>query len=492
MKEKISVNIYPTRTIIRDIPESYEKSIQKSLSVWNKVTFSYSFYAYKEELNEEDEDEATYNLIVPSGYNLKRIIASLSNSTLSKVIVNDYRLDYLNEEKTRKKKFKKVTNFSEPKDDIQKRTLNYLNNNHHSNKGCQKFVALKTGKGKTFCAIKYITDNNERPIIFVDQDSLGKQWIEKIREYTNTTSREIYFISGKPSIDKLMKMSDEDILNIKFFVCCYRTISNILKNDEIELFKLLFEKLNVTVKVYDEAHIEYMSMVNIDLNTDFKSLYLSATPHRTDPIEDKVYQNIFHDVDIWSNKVANNWKEDELYHYIFIYKWNSKPSMIEETTCSTKYGFSLAKYCNYLLEKRYDDFFNILTEILFNVIKINTKKRKTAILFGTINLLEKFNDDLSSYINDEYKDENIKIGIFNGKVNKDDKLKILNDSDIILTTDKSFSKGMDAPNLEVVVNTVPFSSEVKLEQTVGRLRPLKDKKVIFLDINDTGFKGITY
>ena len=51
---------------------------------------------------------------------------------------------------------------------------------------------------------------------------------------------------------------------------------------------------------------------------------------------------------------------------------------------------------------------------------------------------------------------------------------------------------MDAPNLEVVVNTVPFSSEVKLEQTVGRLRPLKDKKVIFLDINDTGFKGITY
>ena len=119
MKEKISVNIYPTRTIIRDIPESYEKSIQKSLSVWNKVTFSYSFYAYKEELNEEDEDEATYNLIVPSGYNLKRIIASLSNFTLSKVIVNDYRLDYLNEEKTRKKKFKKVTNFSEPKDDIQ-------------------------------------------------------------------------------------------------------------------------------------------------------------------------------------------------------------------------------------------------------------------------------------------------------------------------------------------------------------------------------------
>ena len=55
---------------------------------------------------------------------------------------------------------------------------------------------------------------------------------------------------------------------------------------------------------------------------------------------------------------------------------------------------------------------------------------------------------------------------------------------------KGLFKGMDVKDLRVLINTVPFSSDAKLTQVVGRLRRIPDKEVIFIDINDIGFDAI--
>lgn len=486
------VNIYSTYIEIENYSDNFNETIEKSLSVWNDVRFKYDFTAY-----EKIEHENTKTLRIPTGYNIKRIYACLNAPEI---------IDHRNNEIIKLEDLKnyncKINMKYGPRDEIQKRSLNFLNDNKMvKNKGCQKFLALKTGGGKTYCTVKFIVDNYERPIIFVDQKSLAEQWKERIMEYTDTVEDEIYYISGRPSINKLLKKTNEEINNIKFFLCCYRTITNLFKKEDYNVFNQLMDKIKITLKVYDEAHVEYRSIVSIDLKTKAKSLYLSATPKRTDYKENKVYQNMFHDVPIFNSdsviKKKKDYKEkkdkieDKNYHNIIIYNWNSHPTNINETSCQNAHGFNLSKYFNYLQNNKYEDFFNIISNVIFKVCLKNGKlKRKMAILIGTNSFIDKLYKDFSSYIENSDMEYKYKLGIFNGTVKEEDKLRVLDESDIILTTDKSFSKGMDVKNLTILINLVPFSSDVKLEQVIGRLRKIENKKVFFIDINDIGFGAI--
>lgn len=471
--------IYPTRIIIDGYYERNSK-IENSFSVWDKVIHNYSFQAFV-------KDEKNNRLIIPSGYPIKWLIQSYPNYE-----IEDRRLIFKEYFENKKRENKNCINMKfDCRDNIQKEAVKFLNDNSTM----QKYLCLKTGQGKTFCAVKYVADNNERPIIFIDQDSLGKQWEQRILEYTDTLESEIYFISGKKSIDTLMKMTPEEINSIKFFICCHRTLTiNIKNNKSSKEIADLFNKLNLTVKIFDEAHVEYMSIFKIDMITNLKAIYLSATPERSDPTENKVYQNMFLTVKkFFPNVVNKDLQKDENkeYHNIIIYKWNSNPSAKNQFDCATKYGFSMAKYCNYLLEdKTYKKFEEFIYSILFDFVLNNRRKKKIAILFGTNALIDKFYNNIINYIEkNKYK---LKVGKFNGTIKKEERIEILENSDIILTTDKSFSKGMDVKNLQILINTVPFSSSTKLTQVVGRLRRIPNKEVSFLDLNDIGFQAIKF
>jgi len=469
------IYLYPTRTIIEPYLERNSR-IENSLSVWNEVTYSYDFQAFI-------KDSANNRLIIPNTYTNYELQSMYPNYK----IVDERKKceDYMKANKS----IKEIKMNFGCRDEIQEKVMKYLNHSSKLDKykSMQKYLGLDTGFGKTFCAVKYIVDNKERPIIFVDQESLALQWKDRITKYTDTKPDEIYYISGKPSVDKLMNMSNEEILNIKFFICCYRTLTiNIKNTGSSSNISDLFNKIRITLKVFDEAHVEYVSIFKMDMISNLKSLYLSATPKRSDVKEDKVYQNIFKTVKILKMEELVGTKEN--YHNIAVYKWNSKPNLLEENACSTKYGFSMAKYCSYLENKKYDEFEERIYKILFETILANRKKKKTAILFGTLSLLDKFYDNLIQYC----KDQNYKLVInkFTGNTAKEDKLKILDETDIIITTEKSFSKGMDVKNLKVLINTVPFSSDTKLTQVVGRLRQIPGKNVIFVDLNDIGFGAI--
>jgi len=469
--------LYPTRTIIEPYYERNSK-IENALTVWDTVKHCPQFQAFI-------KDEVNNRLIIPTGF-FPNVLLSMYPS----YILDDKRKlceDYMVANRAKYK----ITMKYDCRNNIQKEALNFLNKRLSFKtkiKAMQRYLSLKTGKGKTFCAIKYIVDNRERPIIFIDQDSLGQQWKERIIEYTDTTEDEIFYISGKNSIKKLMKMSSDDILKIKFFICCYRTLTtNIKTNNSSEDISKLFNKIKVTLKIFDEAHVEYMSIFKIDMISNLRSIYLSATPKRSDPNEDKVYQNMFKAVQKFSSESLE--EKPANYHNIIIYKWNSKPTLLDQAKCNTKYGFSLARYCSYIQdEPKYDSFEEFLYEVLFNTVLANRKKKKIAILFGTLKLLDKVYNNLIQYC----KDQGFKLIVnkFNGNTDKAEKMELLEKTDIILTTDKSFEKGLDVHNLQVVINTVPFSSDTKLTQTIGRLRELPNKEVIFIDINDIGFDNI--
>jgi hypothetical protein len=140
-----------------------------------------------------------------------------------------------------------------------------------------------------------------------------------------------------------------------------------------------------------------------------------------------------------------------------------------------------------MLSDKYEYFFNnILYTLLFEkILKKGTVHKKTAIIFGTNNAVDRFYDDIEKSIRDNNMDYTV--GKFNGNMSKA-KISSLQ-SDIILTTDKSFSKAIDVSDLECLINFVPLSSPTKNEQMIGRLRKLNDKKVFYMDIIDTGFES---
>lgn len=473
---KGKIILYPTRTIIEPYTERNSK-IENSLSVWNTVKHCYEFQMYI-------KDSINNRLIIPTtytAYHLQNFYPSYKIEDKRK-FCNDYM------EANKTNNIKMLYDF---KNDLQQKVYNILNkrNIKEKYKPMQRFLCPNTGFGKTYCAVRYISENKDRPIIFVDQDSLAQQWKDRIMFYTDTQEDEIYYISGKQSINKLFKMNSEEILNIKFFICCYRTLTtNIKNNSSSSDISKLFTHCKITLKVFDEAHVEPLSIFKIDMISNLRSIYITATPKRSKAEEDKVYQNMFLNVEKISTE--NIIKKKENYHNIIIYNWSSKPTLLQQSDCNTKYGFSMAKYCNYLEEYKYKLYKDLIIDIIFNMVLTNRKKKKIAILFGTLSLLNKIYDDILNYIiNNEFK---LIVNKFNGNTKKEDKLKLLEETDIILTTDKSFDKGMDVKNLQVLINTVPFSSETKLIQIIGRLRPIENKEVTFIDVNDIGFDGIKY
>jgi superfamily II DNA or RNA helicase len=82
----------------------------------------------------------------------------------------------------------------------------------------------------------------------------------------------------------------------------------------------------------------------------------------------------------------------------------------------------------------------------------------------------------------------LEVGMFCGLVPPKEKRAELS-KQIIVTTDQSFKKGMDVPDLEVLVNIVPFSSAIAVTQIIGRLRRIEGKRCWYFDITDEGVQA---
>ena len=172
--------------------------------------------------------------------------------------------------------------------------------------------------------------------------------------------------------------------------------------------------------------------------------------------------------------------KEEKFLYVYLTSFNTKPTeeVKKEVEEKTRHGFNIPAYCNYIFDEKWDEFFDV---IVTNLKKLYAKKiLKTAIIFKKNDMIERFYDQALAIF------PKAKITKFY-KSPKEDKIKEIFQGDIILTNDKSFGTAVDVPNLRIMVNTSPFSSDVVAEQLSGRLREIKGKKVVFVDIADEGF-----
>lgn len=453
-----TIEVFPSKIVISDPSKGKLKTLLNNLSVWDAPTHSYTHELYYY------DDEG--NLVIPRGVNL----VELENKYYP-----EHKVRFTRTKNAMKKLNAKM--LYEPRNDIQKNAIAFLSGEKEFSymiDETQKFLCLKAGFGKTFCAINYAIKKNKIPIIICDRDSFMKQWKREILKFTDINEDEIFEISGTNSIEKLFKKDKH--IGKKVFIASHRTLSSYLNNDG-ELNRL-FIKVGIGMKIIDEAHVEWKSTFLIDSQTNVsETVYLTATPYRSNPNENKVYSFIYDDV----YQFGLEDKYEEKYHNVILLDWNSKPDYYHSTNMNTSRGFNLNAYSDYLKNDRFEDFMKLITSNIESVIK---KNKKIALVFHKNDMVQKVYEEFIQLYPDK------KIGRFCGLVkNKNERQQEL-DSDIILTTTSSFNKGIDVPKLEVVVCITPLSSKTVIEQTVCRIRYIDEKAMhMYIDICDRGFES---
>lgn len=451
-----NITIYTTRIEISNYELGECVDLEKMLSVWNPVTFSVEFTAFQYRLSNK-------TLIIPAGINRSKLEQFFPGSN----IIDNSQTEPYNQ-----------TKFSlkyPPRNTMQFSAINFLLKPFP-----QRFLSLETGGGKTYCAIHYVFKTKKMPIVFVDQELILNQWKDRILFFTNIQEEEIFIIQGTNSINKLMKMNDKELKKYKFFLALHRTLSsNELKETGYSTYEI-FKKIGVGVRLYDEAHVEMKNIFAMDIAYNCESIYITATPKRSNPSENKVYQNMFN-----ITQVPRYIGKSDNYHNIIILPYNTNPSLQDEISMKTKYGFDANAYSSYILENNdaYDTFYDSLKKILDK--SYNKNKHKGIILFKTTAICDDFYEAFKDYLYN-LNNMNLTVGKYHYKVkNKENEL----EKDIIFTTDKSMQKAIDIKGLSLVINTVPCSSETVVTQMIGRLRKLDNKEVFFVDMYDEGFSA---
>jgi ERCC4-related helicase len=365
---------------------------------------------------------------------------------------------------------------NKPKNSIQEESIKFLTSMTTDQFNRNRFLSLNTGDGKTFVTIYSSSIISKTVMVIVDSVDLAEQWKKEFVKHTDMDEDDIYMLSGMDSVNK----AEEEFHDKKVYIAIHRTLQMIINNNPSSL-PILLNKLGIGVRIFDECHVEFNNICSINAFSNVEySIYLTATPNRTKFTEDRQYKLVFKDIPFYNGKILT---EDTKYHFVYLAKMNTRPSDKQKVNMKTNHGFSIPRWASYIENEKYDVLKNMLEYILDERLKLHENDYKTAIVFPTISLIEKVYDDLNDT---KYGS----IGKFIGSVPKKKRLDELKHK-LILTNDKMLGKGLDDSywdgDLEVMINFVPMSSHVKLEQLIGRLRYKKGKKHLFVDVTDKGF-----
>lgn len=468
------IEIKRSSIVIHGYSREKSKKLENFLSIFKTMPNGYKIVDYTVYNYDEEKDI----MIIPRGYNINRL----------KSILDDFSVIENKEHDISRNIF--LDCHVQPRDDLQRDAIDFLidegkysNNLYQS----QRFLCLKTGKGKTYCMINAISKLKRRSIIIVDSLSTAEQWKNKFLEYTNIKEKSICMISGYDSIKKIMIDKSEPEYSI--YIAMNQTLTSLIKKNP-KLLTNFFTKIKVGIKVYDEAHVCWRAIFNIDAYTNTeKTYYLTATPGRSDIAENRLYCYCFETVPMYGRTLDFSYKYQsekvslkEAYHVAYYVKYNSKPNYNQQIEIKNKRSqqFDLNAYSDYIKNSSYDLFLFVILKLIDVCLSVKNDDRKIVIILIKNDLIQKLFEDLSQCY-PEYQ-----IGRFCGLIDKKEKDKEL-DKRIILSTEKSLGKAIDIKNLGFLINTVPFASSVISEQLLGRLR--NNKKYSFLlDVADTGFE----
>ncbi|RLD40776.1 MAG: hypothetical protein DRI86_14675, partial [Bacteroidetes bacterium] len=152
-------------------------------------------------------------------------------------------------------------------------------------------IKAPPGFGKTYIAVKMISELKYKSLIIVDNVKLANQWVSDIKEFTNLIDEDIRIISGSEEVTA--KNLDHHIV-----IMLIQTASSIMKKHLLPDNKYfgLFAQANIGMIVLDEIHKAFGSKEFSKAALLFFSpriLGLSATPRKSSEKGTKILMSYF-------------------------------------------------------------------------------------------------------------------------------------------------------------------------------------------------------
>lgn len=430
------------------------EELEKSLSVWNS-----NYYRWEPKGMSYDEDNNI--LILPRGIDVEYLKSKLRCPVITNKKYNDY----------------EKTNFKlkvEPRNDIQRKSISFLVGTDKFKKSygySQLSLNLDTGDGKTYCVIASLCLLHCKAIIISHTENIKEQWLSSIQKFTNIDKRRILNISGTKVLEKFDDSSDYDI-----YLVNHRTIHEYAKKHGWDSLNDLFKEMKIGIKVFDEAHIEFSSILNIDFHTNvFKTFYLTATFERTDRGEDRVFKLCFKNIAKYGYETRGEKRKHIKYIAVL---FNSKPDIEAKMSIRGPKGFDRYAYMDYELSN------GMIFEVIEYVMeKFENIEGKCLVLSSKIESSE----ILSEKIKEWYPKKDIRT--YHSKLSKKQK-ENYKEADIISTTPQSCGTGFDLPGLRYNIMCEPYNAHITAEQVCGRLREIPEQYTFHIELIDIGFPKV--
>ena len=370
-----------------------------------------------------------------------------------------------------------------PRDDLQTNIIHYIV--EKNKKYSQAAIVAGTGIGKTYCAIAITVCYAMATLVVSHSSKLRSHWSKKIQYYTDCEESDILILDSSTKIMKILG-SDKPI-HYRYISTTHAILNSLGKQHGWDIVGEVCKRLGIGCIIIDEVHRCFANTIKILTHTNTKKyLLLTATFKRSERIQNRIFQTCFTAIPKFVQaNVTNERMQKHITATIITY--NSHPSMEVQLSCTNqvKGGINGIYYDNYLVDHD-KEFFTVFSHFL-NMCIEGTKEfhGKGMIMCGSIHAC----DEMAKFLFNSLGDKS-SIGIYHSKVklNQEEKDRMLESCDIIVTTSGSLGEGTDIDNLHYVIDIETFRSEILAEQVPGRLRNLNDgHKYNYLKIVNVGF-----
>lgn len=353
--------------------------------------------------------------------------------------------------------------------DYQVPVIEYLKSNEAPR---SKFVDLQTGKGKSYCSLRAISDEGVLPVIIVKPMYLEK-WIIDIRKTYDIEIEDLMVIRGSSQLMALLLMAEAGAMDAKMVLVSNKTIQNWLKLYEKFGQETLgmgyactpdrfFELLGAGQRLIDEVHQDFHLNFKIDLYTNVqKSISLSATLLADDDFVNKMYEVAY--------PSALRYKGPAYDKYIsakaVIYKLKYPEKARSKDPVSKNYSHHVFEQYILRNQELASNYLKLINQVLKGSYLVDYQKGQKLIIFcASIDMCTVLTD----YLRKLYPQFDVRRYV------EEDPYDNLMDADIRVTTLLSAGTAVDIPNLTTTILTVAVSSSQSNVQGFGRLRKLKD------------------
>jgi hypothetical protein len=280
-----------------------------------------------------------------------------------------------------------------------------------------------------------------------------------------------------------MKNPDE-LAKIKVVLVLHRTIWNAMQDkiDESNRvtgtneFTEFVLAAGVGTHISDEAHLEYQSLIYLGmlLNVD-QTFYLTATPKRTEWMEDRV-------LGMQLPREFGLYIKSETRLETIQIRYNTHPDERDiAKSVNRRDFFDVPFFFDYLMRpEKWSYVEEMLTYYVGHCFAEGAAESVGIVVAGKLEFL----DQVITSVTKAFPDRTI--GNFSSRVKKADRMEELH-RDIVVTTEKSMGGSVNPERMTHLIFLAPISSPVWLEQISGRLRGLDGRPCMFLDLWDAGF-----